>query len=290
MTTYNKHLRGAILTTAGIVILSPDALIIRLIDSDIWTLLFLRSIFCAVGLALITLILERPRGLQHLFEIGAPELQIIGVNALGHIFFVLAILNTSVANALVILSISPLLGAVLSQFVLRELVSKRTWYAATIVFMGLVLIFFGSLGEGTVIGDLSALATAILMASNFVLLRKYRKVSMIPAVGWSMVVVAIVTSLMAAPTSLSVGGWVYILILGLGILPISTALITSGPRYLPAPEVGLIMLLETLLGPLWVWLVIHETPSKETLFGGTTILCALTIMSIAAIRKQMTSN
>ena len=108
---------------------------------------------------------------------------------------------------------------------------------------------------------------------------------MIPAVAWSMAVTAFITGPLAITTSFDGAGWVYILLLGLVILPVSSALITLGPRYLPAPEVGLIMLLEALLGPLWVWLVIREVPSIETLIGGATILAALTWMSIATIRE-----
>ena len=203
-----------------------------------------------------------------------------------HVLFVFAILNTTVANVLVIMSISPLLGATLSRFVLGEPVAKRTWYTTIAVFIGLALIFSQSLGDGTLVGDLSAFAVAILLASNFVLLRRYRKVSMIPAVAWSMAVTAVIAWLLATPTSLDGTAWVYVLLLGLVILPVSSAMITLGPRYLPAPEVGLIMLLETLLGPLWVWLVIREVPSIETLIGGVMILAALTWMPIAAIRES----
>ena len=278
------HLKGVFLTTAGILILSPDALLLRLIGADIWTLLFWRGLLCAIGLVGITLLLDRSDGFRRLFAIGRPELQIIAVNACMHVLFVLAILNTTVANVLVIMSISPLLGAILSQFVLGEPVARRTWYTTVAVFIGLVLIFSQSLGGGTLVGDLSAFAVAVLLACNFVLLRRYRKVSMIPAVAWSMAVTAVIAWPLAIPASLDDMGWVYTLLLGLAILPVSSALITLGPRYLPAPEVGLIMLLETLLGPLWVWLVIREVPPTETLIGGAMILVALAWMSIAAIR------
>ena len=282
----SEHLKGVLLTTAGILILSPDALLMRLIGVDIWTLLFWRGLLCAIGMVGISLLLDRPHGYRRLFAIGRPEIQVITVNACMHVLFVLAILNTTVANVLVIMSISPLLGATLSRFVLGETVARRTWYATVAVFIGLALIFSQSLGGGTLIGDLSAFAVAVLLACNFVLLRRYRKVSMIPAVAWSMAVTAIITWPLAMPASLDAASWVYVLLLGLVILPVSSALITLGPRYLPAPEVGLIMLLETLLGPLWVWLIIREVPSIETLIGGAMILAALTWMSITAIRES----
>ena len=280
------HLKGVLLTTTGILILSPDALLLRLIGADIWTLLFWRGLLCAIGMVGITLFLDRPHGLRRLVAIGRPELLVIVVNVCMHVLFVFAILNTTVANVLVIMSISPLLGATLSRFALGEPVAKRTWYTTVAVFIGLALIFSQSLGGGTLVGDLSAFAVAIFLASNFVLLRCYRKVSMIPAVAWSMAVTAAIAWFLAMPTSLDGAAWVYVLLLGLVILPVSSAMITLGPRYLPAPEVGLIMLLETLLGPLWVWLVIREVPSIETLIGGAMILAALTWMSIAAILES----
>ena len=289
MKAQDKHLKGALLTTAGVLIVSPDALLLRLIDADVWTLLFWRCLLCALGLFIILLFLERRRGLIRLFTPGRAEFQIIGINACMHVFFVLAILNTTVANALVIMSISPLLGAILSRVFLREQVAKRTWYTALVVFAGLAVIFSGSLDDGNLAGNLFAFAVAILMACHFVLLRRYRKVSMIPAVIWGMAATAFTAWPMAIPASLNATSWVYIALLGLCILPISTTLITLGPRYLPAPQAGLIMLLETLFGPLWVWLVIREEPSFETLLGGMTILLALAIMSITAIRKRMST-
>ena len=242
------HLKGVLLTTTGILILSPDALLLRLIGADIWTLLFWRGLLCTIGMVGITLFLDRPHGLRRLVAIGRPELLVIVVNVCMHVLFVFAILNTTVANVLVIMSISPLLGATLSRFALGEPVAKRTWYTTVAVFIGLALIFSQSLGGGTLVGDLSAFAVAIFLASNFVLLRCYRKVSMIPAVAWSMVVTAVITWFLAIPTSLDGAAWVYVLLLGLVILPVSSAMITLGPRYLPAPDVGLIMLLETPFG------------------------------------------
>ena len=279
------HLKGVLLTTAGILIISPDALLLRLIGADIWTLLFWRGLLCAIGMAMITLLLDRPHGIRRLFTIGRPEFQVIGVNACMHVFFVFAILNTTVANVLVITSISPLLSAILSRFVLHEPVAKRTWYTAIAVFAGLSLIFSQSLSSNTLTGDLAASVVAVLLACNLVLLRRYRKVSMIPARAWSEALVALIVWPLAIPTSIEATSWAYTLLLGLVILPISGALITLGPRYLPAPEVNLIMLLETLLGPLWVWLVISEVPTFETLLGGATILAALTWMSIIAIHS-----
>jgi drug/metabolite transporter (DMT)-like permease len=282
------HLKGAVLTGTGILILSPDALLIRLIDADIWTILFWRGLLCGITMILIGLFIDRPKGIKQLFKIEWPELQVISVTACMHFLFVLAILNTAVANTLVIMSISPLLSALLSLLILHEQVARRTWFTTIAVFFGLAMIFSQSIGGGTLLGDASAFGVAVSLACNFVLLRRYRQVNMIPAVAWGMVLGALIAWPLATPMSLGNVDFLYMLLLGLVILPISTTLITLGPKYLPAPEVGLIMLLEAIFGPLWVWLVIHETPSLETLIGGAMILLTLSWISIVTIRDTRT--
>jgi drug/metabolite transporter (DMT)-like permease len=186
------------------------------------------------------------------------------------------------------MSISPLLSALLSLLILHEQVARRTWFTTIAVFFGLAMIFSQSIGGGTLLGDASAFGVAVSLACNFVLLRRYRQVNMIPAVAWGMVLGALIAWPLATPMSLGNVDFLYMLLLGLVILPISTTLITLGPKYLPAPEVGLIMLLEAIFGPLWVWLVIHETPSLETLIGGAMILLTLSWISIVTIRDTRT--
>jgi drug/metabolite transporter (DMT)-like permease len=277
------HLKGAVLTGIGILLLSPDALLIRLMQADTWTILFWRGLVFGIIMMLISMFLEKSIEPRQLFNLGRAEIQLIAVNASMHFFFVFAIQETVVANTLVIMSISPLLGAILSVLLLKERVADRTWLTTIAVFFGLLLIFSQSMGGGTLLGDTSALAVALLLACNFVLLRRYRHVNMIPAVAWGMILSAGLAWPLATPTAIGATDWFYVLLFGMVILAIGYVLITLGPRYLPAPEVGLIMLLEVILGPLWVWLIIYETPSFQTLMGGAMILLALSWMSIITI-------
>ena len=285
----HSHLKGAMLTCVGILILSPDALLIRLIQTDIWTMLFWRGLLCGIIMMAIAGTLTKSNRRQKLIRLRAGEIQIIVVNASSHFLFIFAIAETTVANTLVILSISPLLGALLSLLMLRENVANRTWLTTIAVFFGLLLIFSQSVGGGTLTGDISALACALMLALNFVLLRKYRSTEMIHAVAWGNLFTAAVAWFFTTPEAITSVEWIFIAILGIGILPISSALITLGPRYLPAPEVGLILLLEAILGPLWVWLIIKESPSVQTLIGGMLILAALSWMSITLILENRKS-
>ena len=224
--------------------------------------------------------------MQRLLAFGRPQLLLITINACSAVLFVLAILNTAVANVLVIISISPLLSAILSRVFLREQILKRTWYGLVTVFLSLTVLFLESFEQDSVMGNTAAFGVAVLMSCNFVLLRYHRKVNMIPTRVWSETLIALLAWPLATPTNLDSSSWTYVLILGLAVLPIASALITLGPRYLPAPQVGLIMLLEILLGPLWIWFVIREIPTLTTLIAGVVILITLTWLSVLGIRDN----
>jgi len=279
-----SHLKGIVLVLLGVVLLSPDALLLRLISADHWTLLFWRGTLSALSLVTITLLLERPRGWQRFFSIGRSGALVAVIFAMGSVCFVFAILHTTVANALVIMSVSPLFAAILSHFFFGEAIPLRTWLAALAIIAGLVLVFAGSLSGDGLAGDLAALGVSVGLAINFVIIRKQKAVSMVPAMAWSGVIVALAVLPLAAPASLSGQSMHLMLLLGLVVVPVSLTLITLGPRYIPAPEAGLIMRLEALLAPLWVWLVLGEVPTMQTLLGGTIIIGTLVLLSVAALK------
>ena len=154
------------------------------------------------------------------------------------------------------------------------------------LFSGLTIVFYGSLQSGGVIGDLAALLTSICVAISLVLMRKRRKISMVPALAWSSALVCLTALPFATPASLSGTPLVLMLVLGLLVLPVSLAMIGLSPRYLPAPEVSLILRLEALLAPLWVWLVLGEVPSRQTLVGGSIILTTLVCLSVYTIHTH----
>jgi drug/metabolite transporter (DMT)-like permease len=206
--------------------------------------------------------------------------------ASGTILFVVSIRLTVVANTLVIISSAPLLAAVFSRFFLREPIPLRTWIATLVSIAAIVTIFAGNVGGGTFSGDLCAVGTTCMLAGNLVIIRRARPVSMVPALALSGFLVAAAVSPFASPLSLTARDGGLLLLLGGFILPVSIGLITVGPRYLPAPEVGLFLLLETVLGPLWVWLVLNEIPSVATVTGGAAVLTTLAVHSALALRQK----
>ena len=280
-------MKGVLLCLCGIILLSPDSLLLRLIGADLWTLAFWRGGLSAVGLAVAVLLMEgRQPGQQQLLRLTRQGVVVAVSFAIANLAFIFSIQNTAVANTLVIMSLSPLFAALLSFFFFREPISTGTWLAAVAIFLGLTMVFYGSLATGGVVGDLAALVTSLCVAISLVLMREHRDISMVPALAWSSGLACLAALPFAVPASLSGTGLMLMLVLGLIVLPASLTMIGLAPRYLPAPEVSLILRLEALLAPLWVWLVLGEVPSRQTLIGGGIILATLICLSLYTIRMQ----
>jgi drug/metabolite transporter (DMT)-like permease len=181
---------------------------------------------------------------------------------------------------LIIVAAAPLAAAVFSLIFLGERVAPRTWVAICLTLVGIALLVSGDLGSGSLLGDLAAFACACCIGGSFTIARHARAVSMVP----SLALAGLVTAVAALPVALLLesGPFLfagpqlgYTLVMGLLVVPVSFALITLGPRYLPAAEGGLLMLLETVLGPLWVWLAIGEYPGDMALAGGALVVATL---------------
>ena len=287
MPTTSHKTKGVLLCLCGIVLLSPDSLLLRLIGADLWTLAFWRGGLSAVGLAVAVLLMEgRQLGQQQLLRLTRQGVVVAVSFAIANLAFIFSIQNTAVANTLVIMSLSPLFAALLSYFFFREPISTGTWLAAVAIFLGLTMVLYGSLATGGVVGDLAALVTSICVAISLVLMREHRDISMVPALAWSSGLACLAALPFALPASLSGTALMLMLVLGLIVLPASLTMIGLAPRYLPAPEVSLILRLEALLAPLWVWLVLGEVPSRQTLIGGGIIMATLICLSLYTIRMQ----
>lgn len=285
MSHRSQHLRGILITALGVLVLTPDALLIRMIQTDVWTLLFWRGLLQFAALIAGYFFFYRNRAMEHLRSVGMMGLIIGATYAGGNILFIHSIRTTSASNTLLIVSSAPLIAAILSRIFLHEKTALRTWVAALASMVGVGIIFSGGFQAGSLAGDVLALASAICMASSFVLIRRAHLMNMIPAVAISGLLIALLVAPMV-PEFIVTGKDALLLgILGAVIIPVAFGLITLGPRYITAPEVSLIMLIETVLGPTWVWLMMGEKPSPTTLIGGTVVLSALILHSIVSLRN-----
>ena len=283
------HLKGLLLTFIAVLILSPDALLVRLVRCDVWTLLFWRCLLTSIMQAIFLAIFFRRQFLQSFRNIGRAGLLSASTVAIGALFFIHSLKQTTAANTLIILASAPVFSSLLTFFILREPIARRTWIAIFICFGGILLIFAGSLGQGLLLGDLLALGATFMWASNIVTLRSGRANNMVPAnlLGNLLVVPAALLG-GAQPLAVSAPDVLFLVLLGGFVLPVSFTMITISPRFLPAPEVSLILLIETIVGPVWVWLVLGEVPLATTLIAGLLIvgtLTAHTLLSLWASRR-----
>jgi drug/metabolite transporter (DMT)-like permease len=270
----NNHLKGLLIAFFGIVILTPDAVLVRLADSNSWTVLFWRGIFFATGIIVILLLTYRSKAVNELINIGKGGVLIGILTALGGTSFILAIHYTSIAKTLVIISTSPIMVAIISLLMLKEKPEFYTWISMIIVFIGIYIVMAGDSGGMNLMGNFFALASVIIGGFSFTLLRKYKNVNMVPAMAVNGIVIAFIGFIFADSLVLSSQSMLYIFASGI-VLAVSFSLITIAPQYIPAPEVAMFFPLGTVLGTLIAWIVLKEEPSSNALIGGAIVIITL---------------
>ena len=269
-----SHLKGILMTFIGVVILSPDSVLIRLVDADSWTVLFYRGLLMSIGVMILLLVTYRSNTIVEFKKIGRGGLWIGWLHGIMTGTFVFAIMHTSIANTLVIISTGPIWIAIIAWLTLRERASLITWLAMIIVFIGIYIVMSANFGGQNIVGDIFALITAILMGFTFTLVRKYKAVNMVPTMAVGGIIAAIIACIFAPTLVLKPEAIIYVIAMGV-ILSISFSLITIAPRYMPAAEVGMIMPLETVLGTLIAWKVINEVPTNNAIIGGIIVVATL---------------
>ncbi len=289
MSGMSQYVKGFLITLVGIIVLSPDALLIRMVAADDWTIVFFRGVLTSLTLAAF-LYWRRGRGvfgLARQMDTGAVLAGLL--YGVGNISFVQSINNTLVANTLVILAATPLIAALLSHVFLREKQHVETWIAIVVAFGGVGIIFAGSMGAGHLFGDFMALIAATAMAGNLVSLRRSRLQTPLPSVVLGGLIAATTSFWFAAPLDVSASDLWILAALGIVIMPVSFGLIFTGPKYIPAPDVALIMLLEAILGPLLVWLVLSEAPTLRVVLAGLLIIATIGLHALVSLKRNRPS-
>lgn len=270
--------RGLVLALLGVFFLCPDTLFVRLLSLDPWTLLFYRGLGVATLLFLFLAVTHPGRFFKTLRAIGRTGL-LAGVSmSTANIFFILALSHAKVANVLAIISTAPLFGAVLSWLFLSEKLPARTWAAAGLSVAAVAVITaadFGTSLAGQLRGDLYALAHAVITAGSFVLVRRRADRNMVPSMAVGGALTSLVAVFFVGGLAVPQADWLPLAILCAVFLPLSFGLLVVAPRYIPAPEVNMIMLLEMPLGPALVWLATGEQVPAATFVGGSMLLLVL---------------
>jgi drug/metabolite transporter (DMT)-like permease len=266
----------AFMLTAAVCWSSGGYLVRQLAIVDAWQIVFWRSLFMTLFVAGVLAVMHGRATPRAIRGVGVPGL-FAGAFLAGTFFFYIGSLTrTTVANTNVLMSVSPFLAALAARWILRERVPIRTWLAMGAAFAGIAVMFAQSLDAGRLAGNLLALGVSCCFAAQLTVLRRFHAtVDMLPQVlvaGLISVVVAaaLTPAFAASPRDLAILAVMGCVQLGTGCL-----LATAASKHLSATELGLLALLEPILGPVWVWALMGEDPGAATLIGGTIVLTAV---------------
>ena len=277
---------GTSLVLLAAVLWSTGGLLIRLISADELTVILWRSVSAAVALSIYLVVAHRTELFKRIASLGWVGLAVASCFLLDASLSVFAFRQTSVANVMVIFSTAPFVAGFIAWLWHRERVTVQTAIAMLVCIVGVVVMVSDSLGSRSFSGDLLAMLVVIVFSFAIVTIRRHPHLDLIAVVWLSAVMTAVVFVPFATPfghTSVD-----YALMAVFGVFEYAAAMIafTVGARYLPAAQSMLIGLLETVLGPLWVWLVISETPTRATLIGGGVIITTLVVHTTRALRED----
>ena len=281
--------KGIALSLIGVLVITPDSLLIRLIGIPSWELLFYRGLIPFVLLFILLLLYYKKNFLHSLLITGLPGLFYAILIALGNTTFVISIQNTNVANTLIMIALTPFATAILSSIFLKEHPSQRMWFTIISCFFVVLFIFYDSYQGNRIFGDLFGLLTAILIGASAVVVRYSKLVNFLPSllIAKLLTLVIPILFIQSFPESLIIDLREFYLIIAMGIcLFIALSFITLAPRYIPAYEVEIFFVLETILGPLWVWLIIYEQPTTKTIIGGICIILIIMSHTLSELRKK----
>ncbi len=277
--------KGSLMAFVAVMFITPDSLFIRLSNVETWSLVFYRGIIPFVTVLLGMLIIYKSSFFRMLVNSGYHGIIYIFTFSITNIAFVVSIQNTNVANTLVMIAMAPMISAILGAIFLKEIPDSKTWIAIGVTFVAAVYIFYDSLQIGNIFGDILGLLCALGLAVGAVTIRSAKKKNLVPAAVVGKLLVAIFAIFFIETYVLTNQDLVIIPLMCIMCVAIPFVLVTIAPRFIPAEEVNLFFLLETILGPIWVWLIIKEQPSIETIQGGLVIITTIAIHSFLKLKK-----
>ena len=273
-----KNLPGPFLVFLGAVSLSFGGLIVKSFEgSTLWQILFWRSVFFILVVSIFLFINYKKTVFSALYKSGLPGL--IGgiILSVGFASYVFAMYETTVANANFIIQTQTLFLAIFGYIFLKEKISKLTLSCIAIAIFGILLMLGGSVSPGQMIGNIVAFIMPISFAILIIIVRKFPEVDMIPLQLVAGIFAAIIglllsPSIMVSSKDIFLGFLAGFFQVGFGFI-----FITIGARSTPSAFVGIIMLTEAVLGPLWAWMFVNENPPISVLIGGSIVISAVVI-------------
>jgi drug/metabolite transporter (DMT)-like permease len=259
---------------------STGGLIVRTVSTDAFTTVFWRATSCLLFLMLYVAVAERGQIGAAFRQAGWQAVLTGAFFATGSISFIWSLSLTTVANTMIVQSLAPLIAAVLGLMLLKERVAWHTWAAIGAAVAGILVMLGRVPNPSDLAGTLLALVNATAFAASIVSLRLHRNTDMIPAACWATLFAASVASPFASPLTASFGDMLLLWLFGSVQLGLGLILFMAGARLLPAAQTSLLTFLETVLAPIWVWLIYAENPGPWVLAGGVIVLGALIVHTV----------
>ena len=285
MNKLSDQKKGSLLAFVAVMFITPDSLLIRLSDIETWGMLFYRGAIPFFIVLIGLLLFYKQNFINAFLKVGTVGIFYAISFSICNITFIVSIQNTNVANTLIMIALAPMLSAILGAIFLKEMPSKGTWIAIFITFLAALFIFYDSLQVGNLFGNIMGFVTAAGLAVNAVLIRYAKDRDLLPSAVMGKLGVAIFAFFFVENFNLNGTDQIYIPVMCIICVALPFVLVTIAPRFIPAEEVNLFFLLETIIGPIWVWLVVKEQPTLETIIGGAVIIITLGIHSFIKLRE-----
>mgnify|MGYP000679490126 FL=1 len=286
MNSLTDQKKGSLMAFVAVMFITPDSLFIRLSNVETWSLVFYRGIIPFVLVFIGMLLIYRLKFFNLLRSNGYYGFAYVLTFSVTNIAFVVSIQNTNVANTLIMIATAPMLSAILGSFFLKENPDKKTWVAIFITFFAALYIFYDSIKLGNFFGDILGFVAAMGLAVGAVIIRSAKKLNLVPSAVVGKLIIALFAMLFVKDYSLNNNDIYIVPLMCVMCVAIPFVLVTIAPRFITAAEVNLFFLLETIIGPIWVWLIIKEQPTPETIVGGAIIVLTIATHSFLKLKKS----
>lgn len=281
-----NHKAGISVALIGVIALSFDAVLIRLADASAQNAAFWRGCFITVALAAYLLFSRNLHQFSKLIGYRWPALFICCIYGFNSALFVFAVSYTTVANTVIILCCTPFFAAFFSWLLLSEKVDKMTWLTIGVAVLGVIFVFLGASTFASLLGSSFALLLAMATGFLFTFLRRYPHLPRMPAVALGALLSALLILPWAAPLSVTAASLGWLAITGCLLKPVASVCMLVATRFIPSPEVSIFLLLETLMAPIWAWLLLDESVSTVTLIGGVVVLLMVSLHCYWEVKKE----
>jgi drug/metabolite transporter (DMT)-like permease len=282
----DHRLFGLLVVTFATVLWSTAGIFVRLTDLDVWTVLGWRSLFATLALLLMTFVKNGKDTTQLFLKPGRAVLLAIPIATINMGAYVVALKLTTVANVMIVYATVPLVAAGIAYVTIGERTTRLVLVVSLIAFAGVAFMVSGATHLTDLAGCAVAMLMTICMAIQIIMARKNHDVDMAVVNTFAALACTVVGLLLAKSAIPNAHELLVMAGFGISNTALAYFFVMIGARHIPPAEVGLIGMIDVILGPLWVWLIFAENPSHKTLIGGAVVLAAVSYYLVSQLKGQ----